>query len=196
LRTGSSATSSLRPITTWDLHGGDLIEELAPFTIFFRSGNDQVDAASLEMAKVFGINYLVPSVSPGSTIAAASSAGIPAILTESGGQGIWTPQHVADHTNGLERLMLHLKMIPGVAPEPTPFTLMENFLWLRSEHEGFWYPRVAAGETVHAGQELGCIKDGEGNVLQAAVTEGKGTVLFIVTSLAIHVGDPLFAVGA
>lgn len=31
-----------------DLHGGDLIEALVPFTIFFRSGNDRVDRLSLE----------------------------------------------------------------------------------------------------------------------------------------------------
>ena len=40
-----------------DLHGGDLIEALAPFTIFFRTGNEQIDAVSLEMAKIFGIHY-------------------------------------------------------------------------------------------------------------------------------------------
>ena len=179
-----------------DMHGGDLIEALIPFTIFFRSGNERVDAASLEMAKIFGIPYLVSSVNPGSTIAAASSAGIPAILTESGAQGIWTAEQVADHTNGLQRLMLYLKMIPGSAPEPTPFTLLEQFLWLRSEHEGFWYPQVSVGETVHAGQKLGHIKDWEGNVLQTALSPNTGTVLFIVSSLAIHENDPLFAVGA
>jgi predicted deacylase len=179
-----------------DLHGGDLIEALLPFTIFFRTGNEQVDAASLDMAQTFGIPYLVASVSPGSTIAAASKAGIPAILTESGGQGIWTPEHVADHTNGLERLMRHLKMISGPAPEPAPFTLLEQFLWLRSEHEGFWYPQVSVGETVQAGQELGYITDWEGNILQKGLSPGNGTVLFIVSSLAIHENDPLFAVGA
>jgi uncharacterized protein len=179
-----------------DLHGGDLIEALVPFTIFFRSGDEEVDAKSLEMAKVFGIRYLVASVNPGSTIAAAASAGIPAILTESGGQGVWTAEQVADHTNGLERLMRYLKMVPGSAPEPTPFALLEQFLWLRSEHEGLWYPQVGVGETVSAGQEVGYVKDWEGNVLQAGVSPGEGTVLFIVSSLAIHEGDPLFAVGA
>jgi predicted deacylase len=179
-----------------DLHGGDLIEALVPFTIFFRSGDDQVDAMSLEMAKIFGIRYLVSSVNPGSTIAAASCAGIPAILTESGGQGIWTAEQVADHTNGLERLMRHLNMIPGEPPEATPFTLLEQFLWLRSEYEGFWYPQVPVGETVCAGQELGTVQDWEGNVLQTALSPGNGTVLFIVSSLAIHENDPLFAVGA
>jgi predicted deacylase len=179
-----------------DLHGGDLIEALIPFTIFFRSGNEEVDERSLEMAKIFGIRYLVSSVNPGSTIAAASNAGIPAILTESGGQGIWTAEQVADHTNGLQRLMRYLNMIPGAAPEPTSFTVLEQFLWLRSEHEGFWYPQVSVGETVRAGQEVGYIKDWEGNVLQTGVSPGEGTVLFIVTSLAIHEDDPLFAVGA
>ena len=179
-----------------DLHGGDLIEALVPFTIFFRSGNEQVDAISLEMAKIFGIHYLISSESPGSTICAASRAGIPSILTESGGQGIWTAEQVADHTNGLQRLMRYLKMISGSAPEPTSFTLLEQFHWLRSDHEGFWYPQVSVGETVRAGQELGCIKDWEGNVLQTGLSPGKGTVLFIVSSLAIHESDPLFAVGA
>jgi hypothetical protein len=179
-----------------DLHGGDLIEALVPFTIFFRSGNEEVDARSLEMAKVFGIRYLVASVNPGSTIAAASCAGIPAILTESGGQGIWTAEQVADHTNGLDRLMRHLQMVDGGAPEAMPFTLLEEFLWARSEHEGFWYPQVSVGESVRAGKELGCVKDWEGNVLQRGVCPGEGAVLFIVSSLAIHAGDPLFAVGA
>jgi uncharacterized protein len=179
-----------------DLHGGDLIEALVPFTIIFRSGNKSVDDTSLELAKVFGIHFLVCSETPGSTFCAASRAGIPSILAESGGQGIWTPRHVADHTRGLNRLMRHLAMIPGGAPEPAPFTLLERFLWLRSEHTGFWYPAVAVNEEVKAGQTLGCVKDGQGRVLQAATSPADGVVLFLVSSLAINQSDPLLAVGA
>ncbi|HXW55519.1 MAG TPA: M14 family metallopeptidase [Candidatus Cybelea sp.] len=179
-----------------DLHGGDLVEALVPFTIFFRSGNDRVDQMSFDMAKVFGIRYLVSSETPGSTFCAASRAAVPSILAESGGQGIWTPADVARHTNGLQRLMRHLGMIPGGAPEPGPFTLLERFLWLRSEHTGFWYPAVAVNEGVRAGQNLGCVKSCEGRVLQTAVSPADGVVLFIVSSLAINQTDPLLAVGA
>jgi uncharacterized protein len=179
-----------------DLHGGDLIEALVPFTIFFRSGNDRVDRMSLEMAKAFGIHFLVCSETPGSTFCAASRAGIPSILAESGGQGIWTADDIAYHTNGLNRLMRHLSMIPGGAPEPVPFTLLDHFLWVRSEHEGFWYPAVAVNDSVKAGQQLGCVKDCEGRVLQTAVSPADGVVLFIVSSLAINQTDPLLAVGA
>ncbi|HEV2386527.1 MAG TPA: M14 family metallopeptidase [Candidatus Acidoferrales bacterium] len=179
-----------------DLHGGDLIEALVPFTIFFRSGNETVDRMSLEMAKAFGIPYLVCSETPGSTFCAASRAGIPAILAESGGQGIWTPEDVARHTNGLHRLLRRLDMIAGGAPQPVPFTLLERFLWLRSEHQGFWYPGVAVNDAVRAGQNLGCVKDCEGGVLQTAVSPADGRVLFIVSSLSINDADPLLAVGA
>ncbi len=179
-----------------DLHGGDLIEALVPFTIFFRSGNERVDKMSLEMAKIFGIHFLVCSETPGSTFCAASRAGIPSILAESGGQGIWTSQHVADHTDGLNRSMRHLSMIPGGTPNPSPFTLLERFLWLRSEHNGFWYPAVDVNDNVKAGQNLGCVKNYEGDILQNALSPADGVVLFLVTSLAINQTDPLLAVGA
>jgi uncharacterized protein len=179
-----------------DLHGGDLIEALVPFTIFFRSGDKHVDETSLEIARVFGIQFLVCSEVRGSTFGAASLAGIPSILAEAGGQGIWTAEDVRCHTNGLHRLMRHLKMIPGGAPEPLPFTLLERFLWLRSDHEGFWYPSVAVNDRVKAGQNLGCVKDYEGHLLQTALSPADGVVLFLVSSLAINKTDPLLAVGA
>jgi uncharacterized protein len=179
-----------------DLHGGDLIEALVPFTIFSRSGDNRVDERSQEMAKVFGIRFLVGSEVQGSTVRAAAAAGIPSILAESGGQGIWTPEDVRWHANGLTRLMRHLAMIAGGPPEPAPVTLLERFLWLRSDHAGFWYPAVAVNEAVQAGQNLGCVKDCEGTVLQTAASPADGVVLFIVSSLAINKTDPLLAVGA
>lgn len=179
-----------------DLHGGDLIEALVPFTIFSRSGDTRVVEKSLEMAKIFGIHFLVGSDVAGSTVCAASLAGIPSILTESGGQGIWAPEDVRRHVHGLNRLMRHLKMISGGAPEPVPFTVLDRFLWLRSDHAGFWYPAVAVNEAVKAGQNLGSVQDCEGRVLQTAASPADGTVLFIVSSLAINSGDPLLAAGA
>jgi uncharacterized protein len=179
-----------------DLHGGDLVEALVPFTIFFRSGNGRVDELSLDLAKAFGIRYLVCSETPGSTFCAASREGIPSILAESGGQGIWTPEDVGLLTTGLDRVMRHLEMMPGAKPEAAPFTLLEQFLWLRSDHDALWYPAVPVGAEVRKGQDLGSVKDVEGRVLQTAASPADGRVLFIVSSLAINKTDPLLAVGA
>lgn len=179
-----------------DLHGGDLIEALVPFTLFQKFGNDQVDQASLEMAKVFGIRYLVSSEVKGSTTSAAASVGIPGILAESGGQGIWREEHIAAHTNGLSRLMRHLHMIEGPAPEPLPTQVMDQFVWMSSEHDGYYYPQVAVGDEVRKGQDLGHVSDFQGNVLQPLSAGLDGIVLFLVTSLAMNKGDPLLAIGA
>lgn len=179
-----------------DMHGGDMIEALVPFTIYHDSGNPAVDQVSLELAKVFGIEYIVRSESKGSTYSAAAQAGIPSILTEAGGQGIWPPEAVAAHRNGLDRLMRHLGMLDGPKPKAVPTKVLQNFPWLHADHDGYYYLDVQVGDTVKKGQKLGKITDYEGNVLQTVESPADGMVLFLVSSLAINKGDPLLAVGA
>ncbi len=180
-----------------DLHGGDLVEALVPFTLFGITGNDKVDRTALEMAQVFGIRYLVGREAVGgSTYLAAAQGGVPAILTEAGAQGIWPREAVAAHTNGLNRLMRHFGMLAGPAPEPVPTVQLSEFIWLRSDHDGFWYPKPSVDEMVKKGQDLGAVMDFEGHVLQAVPSPAEGRVLFLVSSLAINKGDPLLALGA
>jgi predicted deacylase len=179
-----------------DLHGGDLVEALVPFTIYHRSGDETVDRASLALAQVFGIEYVVCSETLGSTYSAAAQVGIPAILAESGGQGIWSPEAVSVLTDGVNRLMRHLGMLEGPAPDSRPTQTLSRFLWLRSEHDGYYYPEVAVGQTVSEGQQIGTVADYQGNTLQSATAPAPGRILFLVSSLAINKGDPLLAIGA
>ncbi len=179
-----------------DLHGGDLNEALVPFTLFQKFGNKELDQKSLEMARVFGIRYLVSSEVKGSTTSAAAMAGVPGILAESGGQGVWHEEHIARHTMGPSRLMRHLGMIEGPSPDPLPTQVMDQFVWLRSEHDGYYYPKPQVGDMVRKGQDLGRVADFRGNTLQAITAPLDGTVLFLVSSLAMNKGDPLLAVGA
>ncbi len=178
-----------------DLHGGDMNEALVPFTLFQKGGDAQTNAKSLELARVFGIKYLVGSEVKGSTVSGAAALGVPGILPESGGQGIWEPHHIEAHTQGLDRVMRHLKMLPGPAPEPRETVVMEQFVWLRSEHDGCYYPAVRVGDEVTAGQEVGRVAGFDGETLQPVVAPVSGTVLFLVSSLAINHGDPLLAIG-
>ncbi len=179
-----------------DLHGGDLVEALIPFTIFNVSGNAKVDERSKELAQVFGIPYVVRSETRGSTYSAAAHEGIPSMLAEAGGQGLWPREAVALLTNGVNRLMRHIGMLDGPAPEPVPTQVLDKFIWLRSEHDGYYYLDVSVGDVVAKGQRLGKITDYQGNVLQAVDSPADGRILFLVSSLAINKGDPLLAVGA
>ncbi len=173
-----------------DLHGGDMIEALAHFTLYVEG-----DAASLELAKVFGLPLLVSTGPRGTTTAAGHQNGIPSILAEAGGNGLWPEADVAPLEQGIHRVMQHLGMLEG-KPEPKPTRQLTEFAWLRSEHDGLWYPSVGAGVQVAAGQDIGRITDPFGQVLQSVTAPIAGVTLFAVTSLAINNGDPLYGIGA
>jgi uncharacterized protein len=118
------------------------------------------------------------------------------LIVESGGHGLWPAADVGCYVAGLERVVRKLGMLPGGAPEPRPIRLLERHSWLRSEQAGFWYPAVAAGESVAAGQEVGRVKDFTGQMLQRAVADFPSRVLYLVTALAINPGDTLVHLGA
>lgn len=180
-----------------DLHGGDLIEALVPFTLFPEAGNPAVDKISLELAQVFGIQYLVRKVgNAGSTFSAVAGGGTPAILVESGGQGIWPRQDVERLVVGVDRVMRHYGLLDGGKPEPVETIVLQDFIWLRSAHTGFWYPSINVGDDVQKDQLLGKITDVWGNTLQTVTATATGRVLFLVSSLSINNGDPLLAIGA
>ncbi|MCJ7622717.1 MAG: succinylglutamate desuccinylase/aspartoacylase family protein [Anaerolineaceae bacterium] len=180
-----------------DLHGGDLIESLIPFVIFPEVGKADVDHASLELAKTMGIEYLIRKVgTSGSTFLAVADAGIPAVLVESGGQGIWPREDVVRLIDGVERAMVTFGMLPEITLSSTESILLKDFIWLMSDHIGFWYPQIEVGDQVKEGQVLGKITDIWGSELQTAHATADGRILFLVSSLSINVGDPLLSIGA
>jgi predicted deacylase len=207
---GSPNGSPSEQITAWvfehiirqadfyfDLHGGDLIEALVPFGIFAETGHADLDQKTQELAEVTGIEYLVSRQAiSGSTFAAAAGAGIPAVLLEAGGQGIWPRSEVQRLITAVERAMARYGMLPPQPAAAARPILLKEFLWLYSEINGFWYPQTAVGEQVKAGQLLGTITDIWGKLLQEAHAPADGVVLFLVSSLSTNQGDPLLAVGA
>tara|TARA_B100000678_G_scaffold286309_1_gene290842 strand:+ start:163 stop:1131 length:969 start_codon:yes stop_codon:yes gene_type:complete len=179
-----------------DLHCGDLNEALVPFTVFQKAGDKTTNEKSLELARAFGIKYLVGSDIKGSTISAAAALGIPGILAESGGQGIWEPHHIQILSDGLDRMMHHLGMVEGTTTKPGETVVMNQFVWMWSEYDGCYYPEVHVGDMITVGQPVGRVADFEGKTLQRIQAPVSGAVLFVVTTLAINQGDPLLAVGA
>jgi predicted deacylase len=180
-----------------DLHGGDLIEALIPFVIFAEVGKPEVDQKSLELAKIIGIDYLIRKVGTGgSTFVAAAYAGIPSVLVESGGQGIWPREDVLRLVNGVRRVMVHYGMLPEESLTPTHAIVLKDFIWHFSDQKGLWYPGIEVGDSVEEGQLLGRITDIWGNELQPVYALASGRVLFLVSSLSINKGDPLLSIGA
>jgi predicted deacylase len=179
-----------------DLHGGDINEALVPFTILLESGAADVDEAAMDLARVYGIPYVVRGRVSGGTYSAAAQRKIPAILAEAGGQGLLQPDALAIHLRGLHNVLAHLGVLPGTPERVEPIVVMSALHWVRSQHTGLFYPEVVPGDRVAHGQRVGEIRDYFGAVLADVVSPGTGIVLFTVTTPATNPLDPLFAVGA
>jgi hypothetical protein len=181
-----------------DLHGGDMVEALEPFTLYDES---PVDTRAREMALAFGLPYVICTPAGdtigGTTSQAAAAAGIPAITPECGGIGQLDERAVAAHVAGLEYTLRALGSLPGdAAPPPAGAKLVSAFTWLRAPVAGWWGCDVSAGEAVAAGQRLGALCDLHGDELHTVLSPAEGVVLFVTTSPAMAEDGILLAVGA
>jgi predicted deacylase len=180
-----------------DVHCGDMNEALVSFCGIEETGDPKVDRMSRAMADAYALDYLVYGPTPGSTTSAAAAAGIPAVLGEVGGQGLWPASDVALHAAGLRRALHAAGLIPEPEPGPRRATrVLARDVWLRSEVGGCWHPAVSVGDEVAEGQRLGEVQDAFGATLRTVTAPLSGVVLFRVTSLAMNPGDPLLAIGA
>jgi predicted deacylase len=178
-----------------DMHGGDIHEDLEPFTIY--SAAPAVRERAARLAQIYGIRYLLESDSVrGATYGAAAAAGIPCILTEAGDVGQLDQEAVEIHGRGLRNVLCELGILPGQPTPAGPTVLLRNNHWMTSDHTGCWYPAVQAGEQVAKGQPLGELRDYFGETLARITAPADGVVLFRVTSLAVDAGDPLLAIGS
>lgn len=170
-----------------DMHAGDIPESLEPFTIFEES---KVEDVSLHMAKSYGIKHIIRQpqsglVVAGSTSASASAIGIPAIIAESGENGILDPVAVDRHVRGLRNLAITLKVLKG-----EPFVVEDHILyngwnWLRAHSKGWWVPAQETGADVRAGDLLGTLSEVWGEKKVEVRAPQDGNVLFQTSSPAV-----------
>ncbi|HUY96270.1 MAG TPA: M14 family metallopeptidase [Verrucomicrobiae bacterium] len=181
-----------------DAHCGDLIEALAPFTLWTKAGDPEVAAQSRAMSAAYGFERslgVTPDSVPGAAYASAAQRGVPAIIAEIGQQGICDADSVARHLRGLQNVMAHLGMVESLgppAPAPEPMDRME---WMRTDISATYHPTVRVGERVTRGQPVGELRDIFGEPLRTLSAPASGDIVFLVTSLAVKAGDPLLGIG-
>lgn len=174
-----------------DLHGGDLSESLVPFSLF-PSGS----AASETLAGVFGLPIAVAAGGEGYTINAAGRLGIPSVLAEVSGNGLWDEAGVTQLTDGIARVMRHIGMTTqevAPPPQPKPHTVT---MWVpTASADGLWYPAKDLSDPVAVGEVLGEIRDVFGQTLATVRSDKAGSILYRLTSLSVNRGEALLGVG-
>lgn len=183
-----------------DLHGGDMVEDLIPFTIYSTVGGEEVSRASAALGRAFGLPYLIASTPQpggigGTTVEAAAAAGVPGIIAEAGGRGLLTEPETRMLVSGVERVLRHLGMAEGTVEAQDPIEI-NHFTWLYAPAEGMWYPSVEVGQHVHAQRNVGRIGDLFGNTVAEITAPHDGDVLFVTSSPAMKKDGLMLAIGA
>lgn len=175
-----------------DLHAGDLPESLEPFVLYEES---PVEAASRDLALAYGLGHVVRQSAAartvgGSTCAAAADLGIPAVVAESGQNGLLDPAAVERHSAGLTNALRHLgvlagEAVPGSSLAGRAAVEHDGWHWLRTPVAGWWEASVMAGEPVEAGTLLGTVSALLGGVLHKVRAPEAGVPLFVTSSPAV-----------
>jgi predicted deacylase len=183
-----------------ELHGGDIPEALVPWIFVPITGNDAVDEKSKAMAQAYNIALIchgkIPQPPPatGSAFVMAALRGVPAMLTESGQQGILNLDDAERHFAGLRNVLIHLNMMDGEVVDTVKRMISEQHQAIRSEHIGMWYPYVKLGDWVTQDQVVGQIRDYFGDPIVDVKAVFDGHVTVIRTSPNTGIGNVLIEI--
>lgn len=184
-----------------DLHGGDMVEALEPFSIC-SGGDSEAHRKAFEYAKVFGLPWLLVTTRPiqpsagTTTNAAAVARGIPSFIAEAGGVGLLEAAPTKLLVDGIRRLLGHLEMIGDAPPPPASApAVLSAFVWLYTPTAGMFYPTVAVSDEVTEGQLVGTIGSLTGKQLDEIRSHVTGRVLFLTTSPAMKENGLLMGIG-
>jgi uncharacterized protein len=170
-----------------DVHGGELVEGLVPFTgAYALEGHAELASRSRQLAEAFGASYLVLNTVPaqasgGSRLAhVATRAGIPAALVEAGQLGRMDEADVRFIADGVLNAMHTIGMLEGppAAASQAPILLEEIEVYAHTS--GLFHARVAPGDAIEPGQELGVIVDYLGRTTERFTSQWTGIVLGVI----------------
>ncbi len=124
--------------------------------------------ACLELARIFGIGYILNQKGPKGQLAqAAPELGIPTIDPELGGTHGWDAASIEKGVRGVRNVLQHYHFIDGTPQVPEQQIVVKQFVPLLSNEGGFVYYRAKLYDQVAAYQPIADIRDVFGNVRES-----------------------------
>jgi len=170
-----------------DLHGGDLDEDLRPYSYWYRGGKAAQDSAGLELVKAFGLDHVIVSdIDPTAPTAGRSLSGYAlthgktVLIAEAGRSGTVTPADLNMLIDGSLNVLGELKML---SRQPShllkPVWLAGAGRRIAADSNGVFEAVVARDARVTAGQVLGHLTDYLGRPMGDIRSPIDGLVTFI-----------------
>jgi predicted deacylase len=170
-----------------DLHGGDLDENLRPYSYWFRGGRAAQDSAGLKLIMAFGLDHIiVTDVDPSAPNAGRALSGQALVrgktvlVAEAGRSGVVAPSDVTALVDGSLNVLAALKMLDrSYTPVTRPVWLNGAGARLAADSAGVFIASVDRDARVTKGQLLGYTTDFLGRKTGEVRSPIDGLVTFI-----------------
>ena len=185
-----------------DLHGGDLDENLRPYSYWTRTGNAALDKVSHDMLLAFGLDHIImvgdrPKDPNASRYLenTATTRGKASITAEAGRVGRVDAGDVDALVNGCVNVMAYLHMLDR------PVHMVEHPVWIErladvpSTVNGIFYPLVDRGTYATQGMKLGYVTDYVGRTIWEARAPVSGEVLYLRGVPSLTKGETVVSMG-
>lgn len=183
-----------------DFRGGDLNSSHLVHTIYLRMGKE-IDGTSEEMAKVFGLEYVLPGTpdightGKGTLIYEAVDRGVPSIISESG-LGFRTQpleKYIDIHVEGTVNLMYHYGMLEG-RPSKTGGQRYLDMEWcsVKASVSGIFHAIADQGDILQKDELIGRITGIGGAELERIKSPIDGVVHTMYPRRLVFPGDGLY----
>lgn len=169
-----------------DLHGGDIDEDLRPYSYWTRTGNAAQDSAARALVLAFGLDHIIVRdidiANPASVRSLSSNSlarGKVAIVAEAGRSGLVLAPDVDALINGSLNVLGALKMLErSVKPVGSPVYISGGSR-VQAEKAGMFFASVARDSRVREGQVIGYTTDYNGQNRADVKAPISGIVTFI-----------------
>jgi predicted deacylase len=178
-----------------ELHGSDSPESIAPYSAFYRVGNEEVDAKSEALAKALGHKYVGAreelfgeELKSGPRVANLNS--IPSAISELGQGDVLVDDEVSAQFEAACNVMRHLAMLNG-EPKIPKGQVVTPQTFIGVHHSGLFYSDVGVGAILEKDARIGTVRDLYGDEVETVRAPARGVILCLVRNPVVQAGQPL-----
>jgi len=183
-----------------DFRGGELPESHLVHTIYLKI-EEKIDKVCLEMAKAFGLDYVLPSTpdightSQGTLIHCAVTNGVASIISESGLGYRTQPleEFIMNHVNGTFNLLKYFNMMEGELERPKDQKFLDmKWVGVLATEAGVFHALADYGDILEEKMTIGKITDLTGSVIEEIKSPIDGIVHTMYPARLVFPGDRLY----